>query len=160
MSRRFPLPLKTACQNNACFCWPHGKHRNCANPSRWCHCPRSIYHVCAFKRLKKLLVLWKDISSFISVLKIAGNLYNLYPYLERQCRGKHHCWTPNFLKGLTKTKPLWNMSEHNLSVALCFDSPCTKQSLKDYRKMYCRLLHYNTSISSTDIKDLARLRLW
>lgn len=49
----FFFPLEIACQNNTRFCWPHGRHGNCANPSHWYHSPPSIYHVCAFKTLKK-----------------------------------------------------------------------------------------------------------
>lgn len=121
--------LKTARQNNTRFCWPQGRHVNCANPSHWYHSQPSIYHVCAFKRLKKPSRFCDRILfSFISVLKIGGKLYNLYPFLERQCKGKHHCCTPDFFTGLTSPEPLQNRSDQELSAALCFDSPHTKQS--------------------------------
>lgn len=125
----FFSPLKIACQNNTCFWWPHGRHGNCANPSHWYHSPPSIYHVCVFKRLKKPSRFCDRIFfSFTSVLKIVGKLFNVYPFLEWQCKGKHHCCTPDSFTGLANPEPLQNRSDQELNAAPCFDSPGTKES--------------------------------
>lgn len=124
----FFSPLKIACQNNTCFCWPHGRHGNCANPSHWYHSPPSIYHVCSFLKGYKNPLAFVIFFSFTSVLKIVGKLYNVYPFLERQRKGKHHCCTPDSFTGLANPEPLHNRSDQELSAAPCFDSPHTKKS--------------------------------
>lgn len=103
----FFFPLKIACQNNTCFRWPHGRHGNCANPSHWYYSPPSIYHVCAFKRLKKPLGFVIGYFFLYPSLKNSGTIIQSVSILGEAVQGEeHHFCSPDFCTGLTNPEPL------------------------------------------------------
>lgn len=110
----FP-PLKIACQNNTCFCWPHGRHGNCVNPSHWYHSPPSIYHVCSFLKGYKNPLAFVIFFLYLS-LKNSGKIIQCVSILGEATQGEASLLYPRFFHRFGKP---WAIAKQEWSGVEC-----------------------------------------